>query len=124
MPAGCATFLANIGQLPDGSESPGFDQLLAAAPVAVAPATNAAAPIKTGSAPAAEPAAPQIDMPRLEDAGSDEAPVLKTEPAKAPADAAADPLAATPMNHDGCHAGREGARDEKSVSGRVDHGGR
>src|SRR3546814_6307309 len=67
MPAGFATFLANIGQLPDGSESPGFDQLLAAAPIAVAPATNAAATIKTGPAPAAEAAAPQIDMPPLED---------------------------------------------------------
>src|SRR3546814_9547688 len=86
MPAGFATFLANIGQLPDGSESPGFDQLLAAAPVAVAPATNAAATIKTGSAPAAEAAAPQIDMPPLEDAVSVEASVVKTEPAKAPVD--------------------------------------
>src|SRR3546814_17735830 len=57
---------------------------LAAAPVAVAPATNAAATIKTGSAPAAEAAAPQIDMPPLEDAVSVEASVVKTEPAKAP----------------------------------------
>src|SRR3546814_13471383 len=83
MPAGFATFLANIGQLPDGSESPGFDQLLAAAPIAVAPATNAAATIKTGPAPAAEAAAPQIDMPPLEDVVSVEAPVVKTDPVKA-----------------------------------------
>src|SRR3546814_12533578 len=78
MPAGFATFLANIGQLPDGSESPGFDQRLAAAPIAVAPATNAAATIKTGPAPAAEAAAPQIDMPPLEDVVRVEAPVVRT----------------------------------------------
>jgi flagellar hook-length control protein FliK len=85
MPAGFATFLANIGQLPDGSESPGFDQLLAAAPVAAAPATNAAVTIKTGPAPAAEAAASQIDTPPLEDAVSVKAPAVKTEPAKADA---------------------------------------
>jgi len=104
MPAGFATFLANIGQLPDGSESPGFDQLLAAAPVAVAPATNAAATIKTGSAPAAEAAAPQIDMPPLEDAVSVEASVVKTEPAKAPVDPDAATLAATLLIALGGHA--------------------
>src|SRR3546814_5385120 len=85
MPAGFATFLANIGHRPDGSESTGFDQLLAAAPIAVAPATNAAATIKTGPAPAAEAAAPQIDMPPLEDVVSVEAPVVKIEPVKAEA---------------------------------------
>src|SRR3546814_1030631 len=104
MPAGFATFLANIGQLPDGSESPGFDQLLAAAPVAVAPATNAAATIKTGSAPAAEAAAPQIDMPPLEDAVSVEASVVKTEPAKAPVDPDAATLAETLLIALGGHA--------------------
>src|SRR3546814_20075465 len=75
MPAGFATLLANIGQLPDGSESPGFDQLLAAAPIAVAPATNAAAKIKTGPAPAAEAAAPKIEMPPPDTVVSDEGPV-------------------------------------------------
>ncbi|MFC3783478.1 flagellar hook-length control protein FliK [Sphingopyxis italica] len=85
MPAGFATFLANIGQLPDGSESPGFDQLLAAAPVVAAPAANATATIKTGPAPAVDAEAAQIDMPPLEDAVSVEAPVVKAEPAKADA---------------------------------------
>ena len=47
MPAGFATFLANIGQLPEGGgEGGGFDQLLAAAPVAVAPSAHAAATIQ------------------------------------------------------------------------------
>ena len=82
MPAGFATFLANIGQLPDGSESPGFDQLLAAAPVVAAPAANATATIKTGPAPAVDAEAAQIDMPPLEDAVSVEAPVVKAEPAE------------------------------------------
>ena len=96
MPAGYATFLANIGQLPDGGgESPGFDQLLAAAPVAAAPATNAAATIKTGPAPAADAEAVHIDLPPSEDVVSVEAPVVKAEPAKAPADADAATLAAT-----------------------------
>lgn len=95
-PAGFATFLANIGQLPDGGgENPGFDQLLAAAPVAAVPVTNAAVTIKTGPAPTAQAAAPQIDMPPLEDVVSVEAPVVKAESAKAPADADAATLAAT-----------------------------
>lgn len=96
MPAGFATFLANIGQLPDGGDvGSGFDQLLAAAPVSVAPVTNGAATIKIDPAPAADAAVPQIDTPPLEDAVSVEAPVVKTEPAKAPADADAATLAAT-----------------------------
>lgn len=55
MPAGFAAFLANIGQVPDGTgEGAGFDQLLAAAPVAAAPIAGAAATIRI--APAAPPA--------------------------------------------------------------------
>lgn len=55
MPAGFAAFLANIGQVPDGTgEGPGFDQLLAAAPMAAAPIAGAAATIRI--APAAQPA--------------------------------------------------------------------
>lgn len=91
IPPGFATFLANIGQLPEGGgESPGFDQLLAAAPVAAAPAAHAAVTIKLDRAPATDAVAPQIDMPPLEDAVRVEAPV-KTEPTE---DAAAA-LAAT-----------------------------
>lgn len=91
MPAGFATFLANIGQLPDGDGEGGFDQLLAAAPVAAAPATSAAATIKFAPAPGADAVLPQIDTPPLENSVSVEAPVVKTGPAEA--DAAA--LAAT-----------------------------
>lgn len=90
IPPGFATFLANIGQLPEGGgESPGFDQLLAAAPVAAAPASNATVTIKVDPVPGAE--ASQIDMPPLKGAVRVEAPVVKTEPTE---DAAAA-LAAT-----------------------------
>ena len=52
MPAGFAAFLANIGQVPDGTgEGVGFDQLLAAAPVAAAPIAGAAATIRIAPAP-------------------------------------------------------------------------
>ena len=91
MPAGFATFLAHIGQLPEGGGEGGFDQLLAAAPVATAPATSAAATIKFAPAPEADAVVPQIDTPPIEDTVRVEAPVVKTEPAEA--DAAA--LAAT-----------------------------
>ncbi|QCB53088.1 flagellar hook-length control protein FliK [Sphingopyxis sp. PAMC25046] len=83
MPAGFATFLANIGQLPDGGEGGGFDQLLAAAPVTGAP--SAAAPItKAAVAIVAVPTAeaPQIDTPPLKAAVSVEAPFAKAEPAE------------------------------------------
>lgn len=82
MPAGFATFLANIGQLPErGGEGGGFDQLLAAAPVAVAPSAHAAATIKIDPAAPSEAVAPQIDTPPLKDAVS-ETPVVKAEPAE------------------------------------------
>ena len=95
MPAGFATFLANIGQLPDGGGEGGFDQLLAAAPVAVAPAVaapvavgpiaappinTAAAAVVTVPAPTAEAVAPQIDTPPLKAAASVEAPLVKAAP--------------------------------------------
>src|SRR3546814_5749972 len=54
--------------------------------------------------PAAEAAAPQIDMPPLEDAVSVEASVVKTEPAKAPVDPDAATLAATLLIALGGHA--------------------
>lgn len=63
MPAGFAAFLANIGQVPDGTgEGAGFDQLLAAAPVAAAPIAGAAATIRIApAAPPAEAALPQTE---------------------------------------------------------------
>jgi flagellar hook-length control protein FliK len=95
MPAGFAAFLANIGQVSDGgSESGGFDQLLAAAPVAVAPAAGVAMTIKIDPAQQGEAAAAQIETAPVEADGG-EIPAVKT-PVKAepaPADAAA--LAAT-----------------------------
>ncbi|MGN7932131.1 flagellar hook-length control protein FliK [Sphingopyxis sp. 22461] len=95
MPAGFATFLANIGQLPEGGGEGGFDQLLAAAPVAVAPIANAAAAaIKIDPAPAVDVAAPQVDAP-VETAVAVETPAVKAEPAKAdPAALAANLLIA------------------------------
>jgi flagellar hook-length control protein FliK len=83
MPAGFATFLANIGQLPEGGGEGGFDQLLAAAPVAVAPGANAAVTIKIDPALAVDVAAPQIEAP----VGTD---VAVETPAKA-ASAKGDP---------------------------------
>ena len=81
MPAGFATFLANIGQLPvDGGEGPSFDQLLAAAPVAVAPAANAAATIKVEQALPAEPTAPSAEVLPVESDTAAQAPVMKTAP--------------------------------------------
>ena len=83
MPAGFATFLANIGQLPEGGGEGGFDQLLAAAPVAVAPIANpAAATIKINPAPAVDAAAPQVEAP-AETGVTAETPAAKAEPAKA-----------------------------------------
>lgn len=95
MPAGFATFLANIGQLPEGGGEGGFDQLLAAAPVAVAPIANpAAAAIKIDPAPAVDAAAPQVDAPVETDATA-ETPAVKAQPAKAdPAALAANLLIA------------------------------
>ncbi|WP_310311147.1 flagellar hook-length control protein FliK [Sphingopyxis sp. BE249] len=95
MPAGFATFLANIGQLPEGGGEGGFDQLLAAAPVAVAPIANAAAAtIKIDPAPAVDVAAPQVEAPVEPDATA-ETPAVKAEPAKAdPAALAANLLIA------------------------------
>ncbi len=81
MPAGFATFLANIGQVSDGSgESPGFDQILAATP------TSPAAPIAPEQLLPAEAAAPVADVPVVE------TPVAKAEPSDADSAAA---LAAT-----------------------------
>ncbi|SEH16374.1 flagellar hook-length control protein FliK [Sphingopyxis sp. YR583] len=74
MPAGFATFLANIGQLPDGGGEGGFDQLLAAAPVA-----NAATTIKIDPALALDAMASQIETPAQTDVAV-ETPVVKTEP--------------------------------------------
>ncbi|HJS09663.1 flagellar hook-length control protein FliK [Sphingopyxis sp.] len=87
MPAGFATFLANIGQLPvDGGESPSFDQLLAAAPVASAPAASAAAPtIKVERALPAPATTPTADALPVEADAAVKAPVVKAEPAKADA---------------------------------------
>ncbi|MGQ3064661.1 MAG: flagellar hook-length control protein FliK [Sphingopyxis sp.] len=95
MPAGFATFLANIGQLPEGGGEGGFDQLLAAAPVAVAPIANpAATTIKIYPAPAVDAAAPQVEAPVETDATA-EAPAAKAQPAKAdPAALAANLLIA------------------------------
>lgn len=81
MPAGFAAFLANIGQVSDGgSESPGFNQILAAAP------TAPAAPIAPEQFLPADAAAPVADAPVVE------TPVAKTEPSDADSAAA---LAAT-----------------------------
>lgn len=81
MPAGFAAFLANIGQVsPDGgSESGGFDQLLAAAPTAAAPIAGAAAAIRIETALPVDAALPQIETP-AETGVTIEAPVAKAEP--------------------------------------------
>ena len=95
MPAGFATFLANIGQLPEGGGEGGFDQLLAAAPAAVAPTANAGtATIKIDPAPRADAAAPQIEA-TVETGVTVAPPAVKAEPAKAdPAALAANLLIA------------------------------
>ena len=81
MPAGFATFLANIGQLPvDGGEGPSFDQLLAAAPVAVAPAASAAATIKVEQALPVETATPSAEALPVESDAVAKTPVVKTAP--------------------------------------------
>ena len=82
MPAGFATFLANIGQLPVEGGEGGFDQLLAAAPVAVAPAAHTAVAIKIDPALGANSPAPQAETPAEADVAV-ETPVVKAEPAKA-----------------------------------------
>ena len=87
MPAGFATFLANIGQLPEGGEGGGFDRLLAAAPVtgapaAAAPIAKATAAVAIVTAPTAEAVPPQIDTAPLKAAVSVEAPLVKAEPAE------------------------------------------
>lgn len=102
IPAGFTTFLANIGQLPEGGREGGFDQLIAAAPVAVtpvaetavavapvavapvavAPIANPAAAIKIDPARAGEPEAPQLDV-LVETGATIETPAVKAEPAKA-----------------------------------------
>ncbi|RYD45665.1 MAG: flagellar hook-length control protein FliK [Sphingomonadales bacterium] len=81
MPAGFATFLANIGQLPEGGGEGGFDQLLAATPAATAPASNAAVTIKIAPALNLDTVAPQIEAP-VETEAAAEAPVVKAEPAE------------------------------------------
>ena len=82
MPAGFATFLANIGQLPVEGGEGGFDQLLAAAPVAVAPAAHTAVAIKIDPALGANSPAPHTETPAQADVAV-ETPVVKAEPAKA-----------------------------------------
>lgn len=84
MPAGFAAFLANIGQVPDGGSEGGFGQLLAAAPVAAAPITNAAATIKIDPALAVDAATPPVETP-LETGVTAETQVVKAEPAQADA---------------------------------------
>ncbi|AJA10788.1 flagellar hook-length control protein [Sphingopyxis fribergensis] len=93
MPAGFATFLANIGQLPaDGGESPSFDRLLAAAPGAAVPIANATATIKIDPVLAIDAAAAQIETPVESDV---EDPAAKAAPVKAdPAALAANLLIA------------------------------
>ncbi len=83
MPAGFATFLANIGQISvDGGEGPSFDQLLAAAPVAAAPAApvaaTAATTIKVEQALPVETAAPAADALPVESYTATPTPVAKT----------------------------------------------
>ena len=87
MPAGFATFLANIGQLPvDGGEGPSFDQLLAAAPVAAAPAATApvaaaaTTAIKIEQALPAPTTAPTAEVLPVEADAPAKAPVAKTAP--------------------------------------------
>jgi len=81
MPAGFATFLANIGQLPvDGGETPSFDQLLAAAPVAAAPAASAAATIKVEQALPVEATAPTAEVLPVESDAEVQTPAVKTAP--------------------------------------------
>ncbi len=96
MPAGFATFLANIGQLPDGGGEGGFDQLLAAAPVAVAPTASRAATIGIDPALTVDAAAPQIEAPESREVDiTVENPAVKTGTAKAdPAALAANLLIA------------------------------
>ena len=82
MPAGFAAFLANIGQVPDGTgDGAGFDQLLAAAPVAAAPIAGAAATIRI--APAAQPA--EAALPQTETAPAQIVPAKADTAARAAA---------------------------------------
>lgn len=91
MPAGFATFLANIGQLPvDGGEGPSFDQLLAAAPVAVTPVAatpiaGARAAIKTDQSLPIETTAPTVEVLPVESDAPAQAPAVKTAPVEADA---------------------------------------
>lgn len=81
MPAGFATFLANIGQISvDGGEGLSFDQLLSAAPVAAAPAASAAATIKVEQALPVKTAAPSADVLPVEGDTATPTPVVKTAP--------------------------------------------
>jgi len=81
MPAGFATFLTNIGQLPvDGGEGPSFDQLLAAAPVAAAPAASAASTIKVEQALPIETATLTAEVLPVEGDPTAQTAVVKTAP--------------------------------------------
>lgn len=81
MPAGFATFLTNIGQLPvDGGEGPSFDQLLAAAPVAVAPTASAATTIKVEQALPTQTTAPTAEVLPVESDSAAPTPAVKTAP--------------------------------------------
>ena len=89
MPAGFATFLANIGQLPvDGGETPSFDQLLAAAPTTAAPTIGAVATIEAEQALPAKTSEPATDILPVESDTGAETPPVKAEPIKTEAAAA------------------------------------
>jgi flagellar hook-length control protein FliK len=94
MPAGFATFLANIGQAPvDGGESSGFGQLLAAAPTVAAASPVPAASFKIGAELTTETGMPTVDVP-VETGTAIDTPIAKPAPRDADADAAAAALAA------------------------------
>ena len=99
MPAGFATFLANIGQIPVvGGEGPSFDQLLAATPIAAAPVAAAAVKtIKVEPTLPAGTATPSADVQPVKSDAAVEAPAVKTPAVKA-APAQTDAAAALAAN--------------------------
>ncbi len=113
MPAGFAAFLTNIGQVSDGGGEGGFDQLLAAAPVAATSAVGATVAIRIDPSLSGATPNPQIESPPVEKGAAD-APGVKERPVTAepaPADAAA--LAATLLI-----ALKGGASDPAAVPGK------
>ncbi len=110
VPAGFATFLANIGQLPEGGGEGGFGQLLAAAPAAVAPNAGGTMTIKIDPAQSGEaPATPTVPVETGGETPATKAPPVAAEPGQA--DAAA--LAATLLI-----ALNDGAPDKAAVPGK------